>query len=125
MSYVHSVPGRLRVRTTRLRGRQGEAEHVRSRLLAVEGVQSVKVNDLTGSILVSYDCAAASLESVWSALFELGCVSQEAASLPAAVRQGADGTVSHLADKATSVFVEMLAQKVAEVSVMALVRALV
>lgn len=53
--YLHNVPGRLRVKTPRVKGNEARAEEVRRMLLTFEGVGDVCVNTVTGSILVKYD----------------------------------------------------------------------
>ena len=53
--YLHSVPGRLRVKTPQLKGDEARAEEVRRMLLAFEGVSDIRINTVTGSILVMYD----------------------------------------------------------------------
>lgn len=53
--YLHSVPGRLRVKTPQVKGDEARAEEVRRMLLAIEGVSDIRVNTVTGSILVEYD----------------------------------------------------------------------
>jgi copper chaperone CopZ len=53
--YLHNVPGRLRVKIPQVKGDEARAEAVRRMLLTIEGVSDVRVNTVTGSILVEYD----------------------------------------------------------------------
>lgn len=108
-----------------MRGDREAAERMRSQLLAIDGVQSVTVNELIGSILVSYDDRAVSLNEVWSALTRLDCVPHNAVPVPSANTQPADGMVSAWAGRAVDALAGALVQKIAEVSVMTLVRALI
>jgi glycosyltransferase A (GT-A) superfamily protein (DUF2064 family) len=55
--YVHSVPGRLRVRIPAAKGQPTTAEKLADRLNALEGITSVAANPVTGSILIRYDTA--------------------------------------------------------------------
>jgi len=52
--YLHSVPGRLRVKIPQLRHRPAVAETI-SAALAFEGINSVRIKSLTGSVVVEYD----------------------------------------------------------------------
>ena len=111
------------MRVPRLRGKRDAAEPVCASLLAVAGIRSVQVSELTGSVLVTYDSETLSLSDVWSALAQLGCVQQQTMPNRPIVVTGEDGPVSAWAGHATGAIIEALAQKVAEVSVIALVRA--
>jgi len=53
--YMHSVPGRLRVKTPEVKGNQDKARDVECLLNGCQGVNEVSVNPLTGSIVVNYD----------------------------------------------------------------------
>jgi hypothetical protein len=98
---------------------------IRASLLEIAGIQSVEISELTGSILVTYDCRALSLKHVWSALARLGCVQQQTIPNGPIVATGDDGLVSAWARHATKTMVEVLAQKVVEISVIALIRAVI
>ncbi|MGD9222218.1 MAG: hypothetical protein PVH22_03160 [Desulfobacteraceae bacterium] len=52
--YVHYVPGRLRVRIPEIRRDAAKAAKVNC-LLDIYGVDHIKVNHLTGSVLVTFD----------------------------------------------------------------------
>jgi copper chaperone CopZ len=69
--YVHHVPGRLRVRLPEIRHNAKKAADVK-RLLDIYGVDHLKVNHLTGSIVVTFDTSAASAEQLLSILQENG-----------------------------------------------------
>jgi hypothetical protein len=51
---VHAIPGRIRLKISRLKDDPALARSIRERLLTVEGVQQVEVNPITGSVLVLY-----------------------------------------------------------------------
>lgn len=52
--YVHHVPGRMRVRTPRIKGNTRNAERLRQTLGQLVGVTSIETNPLTGSAIISY-----------------------------------------------------------------------
>lgn len=54
---VHFTPGRLRVRMARLKDNPALAQQMQTLLADVDGVDDVKVNPLTGSLLLHYDPA--------------------------------------------------------------------
>ena len=54
--YVHHVPGRLRVRIPAIRKNPKKAEAIQC-LLSIEGIDNLKVNHLTGSVVVTFDSA--------------------------------------------------------------------
>jgi hypothetical protein len=53
-SYVHHVPGRLRVRIPALRNNPYEIENV-SAILNIRGTYKIKANPLTGSLVITYN----------------------------------------------------------------------
>ncbi len=53
--YVHSVPGRLRVKSERFKHGSKYARQAGKLLSGLYGIDGVKTNDLTGSIVVRYD----------------------------------------------------------------------
>lgn len=53
--YIHHVPGRLRVRTAVVKRNEKQATAVKALLQSTEGVRTVAVNPLTGSVTVHYD----------------------------------------------------------------------
>jgi hypothetical protein len=54
---VHRVPGRTRLRTQGMRGNQGYFTELQAALSQSKGVQSVRVNALTQSILIQHESA--------------------------------------------------------------------
>jgi hypothetical protein len=55
--YVHSVPGRLRVRIPAAKGNATTREKLVNQINALEGITSVVANPVTGSLLIGYDTA--------------------------------------------------------------------
>lgn len=52
--YMHSVPGRLRIKTPMIKNNK-LAAHVEKFLGQINGVESLVTNSLTGSITINYD----------------------------------------------------------------------
>ena len=53
--YMHNVPGRLRIRTPFIKGKEKSAEQVEVFLRQIRGVFSISTNTITGSIVINYD----------------------------------------------------------------------
>lgn len=56
--YVHQVPGRLRVKIPFLKHQPAKCATVIDALSGHAGIQKIKVNQLTGSVVVRYDQSA-------------------------------------------------------------------
>lgn len=69
--YAHLVPGRLRVRLPEIRRDKNKADEV-TRLLDVYGVDRIKVNPVTGSVVITYDPSLTEGEDLLSLLIENG-----------------------------------------------------
>jgi hypothetical protein len=53
--YFHNVPGRLRVKIPILSGRPARIKVVENLLLNLVGIEKIKTNSLTGSVVINYD----------------------------------------------------------------------
>lgn len=53
--YLHTVPGRLRIRTPSIKGDPAKARELEGIAARIPGVFSAAANPLTGSIVVTYD----------------------------------------------------------------------
>jgi hypothetical protein len=71
-NYVHSIPGRLRVKSALIRKNSGEAKKVEQLFRSVPGVQSLDINLITGSILVGYNPREVSSDMLLQILSETG-----------------------------------------------------
>lgn len=69
--YVHHVPGRLRVRIPALRSNPRYASDIQC-LLDIYGVENIKVNHLTGSVVVFFDTALITPQQLLDLLKEKG-----------------------------------------------------
>jgi copper chaperone CopZ len=52
---MHSVPGRLRIKSPFVKGNDLNAKHVEKFLGQINGIQSIAANPLTGSVVINYD----------------------------------------------------------------------
>ncbi len=63
-SYVHHVPGRLRVRVDSLKKNKKQSHAVRQRLETLAGVNTVVISTVTGSVVVTYSPAAIDADEI-------------------------------------------------------------
>jgi hypothetical protein len=64
LALVHAVPGRLRFRSTILKAQPDLAAELIGRMRRIPGVAHVSLNPITGSLVVCYDPAVISAETV-------------------------------------------------------------
>jgi copper chaperone CopZ len=72
--YIHHVPGRLRVRAQAFRCQPNQVAAVARQLLAMDGVDDVKVNAHAGSITICYDPTQLTQGELLATMEGLGCV---------------------------------------------------
>ncbi len=53
--YIHSTPGRLRIRSPIIKNNKTAADELKKSLSALYGIGTVDINLITGSILVNYN----------------------------------------------------------------------
>lgn len=70
--YMHSVPGRVRIRSKILRSNSGLRGAIVGACESLPGVCSVKANGLTGSVLVTYDQQAAGEQDILAVIRKSG-----------------------------------------------------
>ncbi len=124
MTYVHHIPGRLRVRTKRLQNNDAAAARLRSRLSCIGGVRSAEVNPVTGSALILYDSDAARLPEILTVVREFGVVDEKALSAGSS-RSAANPQLPKIGNAVVKTVGTYLLQAAVERSVVALVAALV
>jgi hypothetical protein len=105
---VHHVPGRLRVRVNPICSNSSAAASIESRLSTVHGIRTVTANPITGSVVVCYDAAQTSSESIIAALEEhsIGLVAHTSPPIHRSRDEDADQVVRWLAQKALEIAVE-------------------
>jgi hypothetical protein len=129
--YVHSIPGRLRVRSKAFRNHPENAKTARSLLGDLEGVRSVDANLITGSLLIRYDEKIVNAARVLGALLAEGWI-EYLPSLkptpPAAAPKVAGRwrrVVDSLSEAAPDLIADLIADKLAQRAAVALVRAVI
>ena len=70
--YMHNVPGRLRVKIPGIKGHPETAKGIQVLLNEIEGVESIRANTVTGSIVVKYIPGRSLSERILSILTENG-----------------------------------------------------
>jgi len=70
--YIHDVPGRLRIRSPRVKKNEDTANKLENLLRQMAGVNNIDINLLTGSCLVKYDPATASRDDIVSVFTDEG-----------------------------------------------------
>jgi hypothetical protein len=92
--YVHHIPGRLRVRIPEIRNNARKTAEVKE-LLDIYGVEHLKVNHLTGSVVVTFDPDLNSAEQFLNLLKDRGLFSGEQIT-------NNDGEFQRISNKAAS-----------------------
>ncbi len=83
---AHFVPGRVRLRVPSLAENGAGAAMVREKLPTIQGVQSVKLNPATGSVLIVYREDEVRPELLFAAVVRLMNLDAELKRMPAAGR---------------------------------------
>ena len=63
-NYVHHIPGRVRIRVKDVKQNEARASSLKRMIESAEGVKSVEINTLTGSVLIRYDTATTDSSSL-------------------------------------------------------------
>jgi hypothetical protein len=92
--HLHHVPGRLRICLAMLKRNQSAVIPLRGELLAMQGVKSVSVNALTGSVIIYYDRDHFEVGIFWTTLRRLGFVDQVPQCMPSYCTRDKEGAVA-------------------------------
>ncbi|MBK5932194.1 HMA2 domain-containing protein [Halochromatium salexigens] len=114
--YIHHIPGRIRVRSKAFRCYGERASNAQAKLMAMDGVRAVQINQRASSIVVQYDPELLSRVELFAALEDLGCM--------AAVRRD-ETHANKLGETFGKALVGAMMQKVVEQSARNLVGVLV
>jgi hypothetical protein len=79
--YVHSVPGRLRVKIPSIKGRPLLADMVQDVLEGLQGLENLEIKAVTGSVKVNYDPNALTCDDILTCLEKTGFFDRHAAQL--------------------------------------------
>ena len=116
--YIHHVPGRLRVRSPKLKCSAARTGQLRAMLESLSGVYSVTQNQRACSMVILYSPSEVEVESLLAVLRQSGCLE---AKMPAVLQAPGASTAGALFGKALfGAFV----QSTLERSVLSLVTAL-
>ncbi len=88
MSYIHSVPGRLRVQTPKLRYATCQAAELKQALDDLHGIYQHRFNQKAGSFLVEYDPKELAAEDILYLMHRSGCLEGNWSQLASAKSHG-------------------------------------
>lgn len=71
-SPIHYVPGRLRIRIPLLKSQPQEKDHIETLFREMEGVEKIVLNEITGSVVFTYDPDALNRHRILDILSENG-----------------------------------------------------
>ena len=129
--YVHSIPGRLRVRSRAFRNHAENAETALSLLRDLEGVRSVDANLMTGSLLIRYDAGIVDPARLLGALLARGWIEQLPSPKPSPrlaapkVAESWRRVAGSLSEALPDMIADVIADKLAQRAALALVRAVI
>lgn len=121
-TYVHHVPGRLRIRSAAVKRNPEAAAFARQHLSAVAGVLSAEASAVTGSVTLRYDPAAISHHDIFAELRRAGYAHGSPAEEGPA---GPESAVNRYADVIAEKIAAFVVKKVLERSAVALIGALI
>lgn len=70
--YMHSIPGRLRVKIPAIKRHPERAKAIQDFLKGLNGIESIRANTITGSVVVKYEPGRSLSERIPSILTENG-----------------------------------------------------
>ncbi len=76
--YIHSVPGRMRLKTMKIKKNPESADFLQRRLALINGVHGASINKITGSIVINYDHRKVNLTHILKHLEHAGVYRPEA-----------------------------------------------
>ena len=122
--YFHHVPGRLRIRSSQVKGNEREASSATAWLRSLPGVSSAEANVVTGSLTLRYDPSTTGCENLLTALKGAGYVSANFDSRPAPIVSAQSTFRSQLQSELATKVVKTLAVYAVEQAVTALITTL-
>lgn len=84
--YIHEIPGRLRIQSAAFRCQSGKARQAQELILAMDGVNSVRLNARAGSLTVEYDPARLQRSRLLAVLDAVGCAPAAGRGTPTGAR---------------------------------------
>ena len=108
--YIHTLPGRLRVKVPQIKRNAAKAASLRTTMMGLPGVRDASANPTTGNLLVIFDGEAASHDTILAAIAEAGYLDPGLVPLEQRnpVRRGdlLEGAASYLLQVALKVVIE-------------------
>jgi len=127
-TYLHHLPGRLRVRCATLKRNPRRAADATRLLEMLQGIESLEVNPLTGSLTISYDRDQIDGPQIMAALHRHGYCRQHETptALPSepATPRVLDKIIGNAGSTVGKMVLGMLVEKAVERSAVALIGAL-
>ncbi len=123
---MHHLPGRFRIRTSRIKGDASGAKALRDWLACQDGVERAQVNPVTGSALVHYNVRLTDPESLLRGLRAKGVLGEGAGRVPqtrVSERRFPPAIRAEMKRKVANVVLGSVTQLVVERSLLALVAA--
>ena len=118
-TYIHALNGRLRIKAIGVKGAPRRALEIEGGLQAVDGIDHVKANPITGNLLILYRPDRIGQHEILSALRHLGCLQER--DRAQALTESYGGIVQGL----SGVLAETLMRSTMELAMQRLVRALI
>lgn len=72
IEYVHAIEGRLRIKVPEVKRSPSHARRIEERFQAVEGIQEVRANPITGNVLFLHDPGRIAAREILGALIAAG-----------------------------------------------------
>jgi hypothetical protein len=123
---LHHVPGRLRVRSPRLKRNARLAETARRELGLVAGITGVRVTEVTGSITLTYDVGTLGKQDLLELLLARGWITADLLAEPASpglAARALDLSAARAGEVLAKATVALLVEKAIERSTIALIAA--
>lgn len=119
--YLHHVPGRLRIKTPRIRRNEAEAARLRTLLENIDGIVSHEINTLTGSVLIRY--STGEVQAILDALAKHGYFSAaHPGPAPASTESATPKTCEPLGSRVAKMALGIALEKAVETSLGMLIR---
>jgi hypothetical protein len=81
-NFIHDVPGRLRIRIPAVKRLPELGPEVQGAFLGLDGIEYIRVNPVTGSVVFRYDPAAIDSTRIFNRLTAHGFIESGSQSLP-------------------------------------------
>jgi hypothetical protein len=109
--YLHTLPGRLRLKTRSLKNSEDKAAEIRALVRQLPGIETIEINLLTGSMLVRYDTTSITSAQILGFLIANSVITSIPEALPRPASKLLDGSMRA---RATESMVQMAAKSLAD-----------